>query len=66
MRSLWLLSNLLGHMATHVYNNAGQVTDQTDRDGRRTTFSYDSGGRETGETWLTSSGGTLRTDYIHV
>ena len=47
-----------GHSATYVYNADDQLTDTTDRDGRRTTYSYDSGGRETGETWLSSSGGT--------
>jgi YD repeat-containing protein len=39
----------MGHSATYVYNTDGQLTDTTDRDGRRVTFTYDSGGRQTAE-----------------
>ena len=46
------MTDPLGHSATYVYNADDQLTDTTDRDGRRTTYSYDSGGRETGETWV--------------
>src|SRR5580658_8989973 len=35
--------------------NDGELTDTTDADGRRTTYSYDSGGNQTGETWVGSS-----------
>ena len=38
--------------ATYVYDNANQLTDQTDRDGRRVTFAYDNDGRTTGEQWF--------------
>jgi YD repeat-containing protein len=37
---------------------AGSDGCTTDRDGRVTTYSYNSGGQQTGETWLDRSGGT--------
>ncbi len=40
---------------TYVYDNDGELTDTTDADGRRTTYSYDSDGNQTGETWVGSS-----------
>ena len=41
------------------YDKDGELTDTTDADGRRTTYSYNADGDNTGETWLTSSGGAL-------
>jgi YD repeat-containing protein len=35
------------------------VTQTTDADGRQITYSYDKRGRQTGETWLNSSGVTI-------
>jgi RHS repeat-associated protein len=40
---------------TFVYDKDDELTDQTNFDGRRTTFSYDSGGRKIGETWVGAS-----------
>jgi YD repeat-containing protein len=40
---------------TYVYDNDGELTDTTDADGRRTTFSYDADGDQTGETWVGAS-----------
>ena len=40
---------------TYVYDNAGELTDTTDADGRRTTYSYDNDGDPTGETWVGAS-----------
>jgi YD repeat-containing protein len=40
---------------TSVYDADGELTDTTDRDGRRVTYSYDSGGRQSGETWVGAS-----------
>ena len=37
------MTDPLGHAATYVYNYDDQLTDTTDRDGRRVTYSYDSG-----------------------
>ena len=48
-----------GTTVTYVYDADGEVTDTTDQDGRRTTYSYDADGDNTGETWLTTSGGKL-------
>ena len=50
-----------GVSATFVYDADGELVDTTDADGRRTTYSYDSLGDETGETWLNSSGGAIYT-----
>ncbi|MDR3635134.1 MAG: malectin domain-containing carbohydrate-binding protein [Isosphaeraceae bacterium] len=58
---LTTITSPLGTTTTYVYDAAGEVVDQTDGDGRRTTFSYDGDGHQTGETWLTSSGGVLQT-----
>ena len=33
----------------------GELTDTTDADGRRTTYSYDADGDQTGETWVGTS-----------
>jgi len=49
------LTDPLNHSATYAYDNADQLTDTTDRNGRRTTFSYDNAGRQTGETWVGAS-----------
>jgi len=49
----------IGSTATYVYDKDGELVDTTDEDGRRTTYSYNADGDETGETWLTSSGGAL-------
>ena len=38
-----------------MYDNDGEVTDMTDADGRRTTYSYNADGDETGETWVGAS-----------
>ena len=38
-----------------MYDNDGELTDTTDADGRRTTYSYDADGDQTGETWVGSS-----------
>jgi YD repeat-containing protein len=38
------------------YDADGEVTETTDADGRQITYSYDKLGRQTGETWLNSSG----------
>ena len=40
---------------TYVYDNDGELTDTTDADGRRTTYSYDADGDQTGETWVGAS-----------
>ena len=37
-----------------VYDNDGELTDTTDADGRRTTYSYNDDGDQTGETWLST------------
>ena len=44
--------------ATYVYDSDNELTDETDFDDRRVTFSYDNNGRETGETWFNASGGS--------
>ncbi|MDQ2700309.1 MAG: hypothetical protein M3Y23_03155, partial [Actinomycetota bacterium] len=51
-----------GKTTTYLYDTAGQLTATTDRMGRQTTFAYDLAGRQTAERWLTSSGGTIRTE----
>ena len=38
-----------------MYDNDGELTDTTDADGRRTTYSYDADGDQTGETWVGAS-----------
>ena len=48
----WITTDPLGNSAKYVYNADDQLTDTTDRNGRRVTYSYDSGGRQTGETWV--------------
>ena len=40
---------------TYVYDNDGELTDTTDDDGRRTTYSYNADGDQTGETWVGAS-----------
>ena len=40
---------------TYVYDNDGELTDTTDEDGRRTTYSYNADGDQTGETWVGAS-----------
>jgi RHS repeat-associated protein len=37
------------------YDNDGELTDTTDEDGRRTTYSYNADGDQTGETWVGAS-----------
>jgi RHS repeat-associated protein len=50
-----------GGTNAYVYDNDNELIDQIDADGRRITFAYDSGGRQTNERWLDSSGATVRT-----
>src|SRR5262249_62298109 len=40
-----------------------KLTDTTDQNGRRTTYSYDNAGRNTGEGWL--NGSTYRATYTY-
>jgi YD repeat-containing protein len=40
---------------TYVHNNDGELTDTTDEDGRRTTYSLNADGDQTGETWVGAS-----------
>ena len=40
---------------TYVYDNDRELTDTTDADSRRTTYSYDADGDQTGETWVGAS-----------
>jgi YD repeat-containing protein len=56
---LTTLTQANGATVTYVYDKDRELTDTTDADGRRTTYSYNSDGDNTGETWLTSSGGAL-------
>ena len=44
-----------GVSATFVYDADGELVDTTDADGRRTTYSYDQLGDQTGETWVGAS-----------
>ena len=46
---------MVNNSATYSYDAADQLTSKTNRDGRQTTYSYDSGGRQTGETWVSAS-----------
>ena len=40
---------------TYIYDKDHELTDTTDADGRRTTFSFNSVGDNTGETWVSAS-----------
>ena len=42
-------------LSTYLYTYDNELTDTTDADGRRTTYSYDADGDQTGETWVGSS-----------
>ncbi len=46
-------------LATTAYDADSEVIGTTDANSRQVTYSYDLLGRQTGETWLTSSGGNL-------
>ena len=48
-----------GVLATVPYDADSEVTGTTDANGRQITHSYDLLGRNTGESWLTSSRGIL-------
>src|SRR5262249_44545252 len=50
-----------GNSATFAYDAAGRLTQAIDRLSRKKNYSYDNADRLTGETWLTSSGGTAQT-----
>ena len=56
-RVLTTLTDPLGHMSTwYVYDAASNMTDTTDRNGRRTTYSYDiATTAQSGETWVSAS-----------
>ena len=45
-----------GSTVTSVYDADSELTDTTDQDGRRTTYSYDKDGAQTGESWVNGSG----------
>ena len=45
----------MGYTVTNVYDADGELTDTTDADGRRTTYSYNADGDQTGETWVGAS-----------
>ncbi len=44
-----------GSTVTSVYDADSELTDTTDADGRRTTYSYNADGDQTGETWVGAS-----------
>src|SRR5581483_1648652 len=48
-----------GAPTTTAYDAASRKTAVTDRDSRQVTYSYDNADRQTGQTWLSSPGGSV-------
>ena len=42
----------MARTVTYVYDADSELTDTTDQDGRRTTYSYNTDGDQTGESWV--------------
>src|SRR5262249_4410749 len=51
----------LGHTTLSGYDGDGNLTDVTDRDGRRRHMSYDAEGRQLSQTWYAAGGGVVDT-----
>jgi YD repeat-containing protein len=55
------LSAGLNKTRTRSYDNVGNLTQTTDRNGRKVAYNYDTLNRQTSERWLDSSNATIKT-----
>jgi RHS repeat-associated protein len=54
-------TNQLNKTRTRSYDNAGNLTQTTDRNGRKVAYNYDTLNRQTSERWLDSNNATIKT-----
>jgi RHS repeat-associated protein len=54
-------TNQLNKTRTRSYDNVGNLTQTTDRNGRKVAYNYDTLNRQTAEKWLDSSNATIKT-----